>query len=88
MSIYSEISIIRTSDIWAPLSLFFNVVEDLHINVCVSGTKRYILLLKLILFNNRYGALYIDKDIDDQCIFQLFKGESHLCLCECKCALM
>ena len=67
---------------------FLMVVEDLHINVCVSGIKRYILLLKLILFNNRYGALYIDKDIDDHCIFQLFKGESHLCLCECKCALM
>ena len=41
--------------------------------MCVSGIKRYILLLKLISFNNRYGALYIDKDINDQCIFSCLK---------------
>ena len=54
--------------------LVFNVTEDLHINACIFGIKRYILLLTLISFNNRYGALYIDKDINDQCIFQLFKS--------------
>ena len=65
MIIYSEISIIRT----VIYILVFNVIEDLHINTCVSGINRYILLLTLILFNNRYGALYIDKEINDQCIF-------------------
>ena len=43
--------------------LVFNVIEDLHINACVSGIKRYVCFaLNVYLIYNRYGALYIDRE--------------------------